>query len=166
MYPRGGGLIATEGEVADEERPGGAAGDGAAVLEHDVERDGERGVVAVHHHGRRVPDEADVDPGRVDVHRGRVVVGRDDGDGLPASVLPAERRHRHPPRRPRPRPRPRSRRRPHILRPRPAVDGRLRHVAQRPPLLPRQVPERPPHHHHHRRVRRRRAASECAVRVW
>lgn len=156
MYPRGGGLIATEGEVADEERPGGAAGDGAAVLEHDVERDGERGVVAVHHHGRRVPDEADVDPGRVDVHRGRVVVGRDDGDGLPASVLPRSvvtvtRRVAPPP------PPPRSRRRPTSCGrgpPRQPTPARGSAAA----LLPRQVPERPPHHHHHRRVRRRRAA--------
>jgi hypothetical protein len=123
-YLGGGGLVASEGEIPDEERARGAPGDGAAVVEHEVERHGERGVVAVDDHGGGVSDEADVDPGGVNVDGGGVVVGGDDGDGLPAAVLAAERGERHAARR--------------LLRARPPVDGGLRHVAQQPP---RELPE-------------------------
>jgi hypothetical protein len=123
-YLGGGGLVASEGEIPDEERARGAPGDGAAVVEHEVERHGERGVVAVDDHGGGVSDEADVDPCGVDVDGGGVVVGGDDGDGLPAAVLAAERGERHAARR--------------LLRARPPVDGGLRHVAQQPP---RELPE-------------------------
>lgn len=125
-YLGGGGLVAAEWEIPDEERARRAPGHGAAVLEHDVERDGERGVVAVDDHGGGVPDEADVDAGGVDVDRRGVVVGGDDGDGLPAAVLPTECGHRHAPRR-------RG-----LLRAWAPVDGGLRHVAQPPP--PRHLP--------------------------
>lgn len=121
IYLRGRGLVAAKGEVPDEQRPWRAPGDGAAVLEHEVERDGERGVVAVDDHGGGVPHEADVDAGGVDVDRRGVVVGGDDGDGLPAAVLPAEGGQRHAPRRR------------ELLRARAPVDGGLRHVAEQPP---------------------------------
>lgn len=100
------------------------------MVEHEIERHGERGVVAVDDHGGGVADEADVDPGGVDVDGGGVVVGGDDGDGLPAAVLAAERGHRDAARR--------------LLRARPPVDGGLRHVAEQ---APRQLPEegRPAH---------------------
>jgi hypothetical protein len=131
-YLRGRGLVAPKREVPDEQRAWCASGHGAAVLEHEVERDGERGVVAVDDHGGGVPHEADVDARGVDVDRRGVVVGGDDGDGLPAAVLPAEGGHRHAPRR-------RG-----LLRARPPIDGRFRQVAQQPP---RQLPgeEGPPH---------------------
>ena len=88
--------------------------------------------MAVDDHGGGVPHETDVDARGVDVDRRGVVVGGDDGDGLPAAVLPAEGGHRHAPRR-------RG-----LLRARPPVDGRFRQVAQQPP---RQLPdeEGPPH---------------------
>jgi hypothetical protein len=51
-----------------------------------LERNGERGVVAVNDHGGGVPDEADVDARGVDDvdRRGVVVGGDDDGDRLAA----------------------------------------------------------------------------------
>ena len=58
--------------------------------EHLLERDGERGVMAVDHHRRGVADETDVDAGGVEVHRGGVVVGGDHGDGLGGAVLLAQ----------------------------------------------------------------------------
>lgn len=148
-YLRGRGLVATEGEVADEERPRRASRHGAAVLEHDVEGDGEGGVVAVDDHGGGVADEADVDPRGVDVDGGGVVVGGHDRDGLPAAVLTAEGRHRHSP----------CRRR--LLRPRAPIDGRLRHVAQHPP---RQAPEGVPRRHLAKR-RRSSVVGWCDTRA-
>jgi hypothetical protein len=126
-YLSGRGLVGPEGEVADDERPRRAAHDGAAVLEHEVERDGEGVAVPVRDHRGGVADEDEVDPRGVHVDRGRVVVRGDHGEGLPAAVLPAERRQRHAPRR----------RRRLLLRPgraaAPVDGGRLRSVAQQPP---------------------------------
>jgi len=160
-YLRCGGLVAAEREIPDEERPWRAPGHGAAVLEHEVERDGERGVVAVDDHGGGVPDEADVDARGVDVDRGGVVVGGDDGDGLPSAVLAAEGGHRHAPRRRR------------LLRAWAPVDGGLRHVAQQPPLLrhllPREEGEGPPHRVVSLVAKRRRAVGvgeRRAFGIW
>lgn len=55
--------------------------------EHFVKGDGESGVVAVYDHSGGVADEADVDAGHVEVHRGGIIVGGDDGNGLAPSVL-------------------------------------------------------------------------------
>jgi len=84
------GLVGPERQVPDEERRLGPAGHGAAVDKHLVERDGERGVVAVDHHGGGVAYETDVDGGGVEVNGGGVIVSRDHGDGLGRSVLLAQ----------------------------------------------------------------------------
>lgn len=57
----GGQLIAAKGEVPYEEGPRGSPGDGLAVCEHVIKGDGQRGVMAVHHHAHRVADQEDVD---------------------------------------------------------------------------------------------------------
>lgn len=80
-------LVRTERQVPDEKRGLGASCDGAAMDEHFVERDGQCGVMTVNHHGGRVTDEADIDPGSVEVHCGGIVVGGDHGDGLAFLVL-------------------------------------------------------------------------------
>jgi len=83
----GTGLVASERQVPHEERSLGAARHGAAVDKHLVDRDRERGVVAVDHHGGGVAHETDVDGGGVKVDGGGVIVGGDHGDGLRRSVL-------------------------------------------------------------------------------
>lgn len=92
----GGGLVGAEGEIANEEGSGCAAGDGAAMEEHVVEGNREGGVVAVDDHSGGVADEEHVDAGRVDVGGGGVVVCGDDGDGIAAAVLLAEVGERDP----------------------------------------------------------------------
>lgn len=86
-YLRRGGLVGAERQVADEEWPGGAAGYRPAVDKHLIQGDGKSGVVAVNHHGGGVPHQADVYARCVDMDGGRVVVRRDDCNGLPPAIL-------------------------------------------------------------------------------
>mmetsp|Transcript_25052 Transcript_25052/g.63510 ORF Transcript_25052/g.63510 Transcript_25052/m.63510 type:complete len:209 (+) Transcript_25052:682-1308(+) len=80
-------LVRAKGQVAHQERAPRAPRHRPAVHQHVVERDGQRGVVAVHHHGRAIAHQQDVDARAVDVHRRRVVVRGDHGDGLLLGVL-------------------------------------------------------------------------------
>ena len=75
---------AHERHVADDVRPPHAAHDRAAVVDHLVERDGERRVVALDDHAERIADEQHVGAGFVEEPRERGVVGGEHGDLLAA----------------------------------------------------------------------------------
>ena len=80
-------LIREERHVGHDERARGAPHDGARVMEHVVERHGERVLVAEHDHAHRVADQ-DARPRRlVQQARHRRVVGGQHGDLLAARLL-------------------------------------------------------------------------------
>src|SRR5262249_6196357 len=68
-------VVGPVGHVRDEECMLDAATHGFGVVQHLVDGDRERVLVAKHGHGKRVADQDDVDAGRVDDAGGRVVVG-------------------------------------------------------------------------------------------
>ena len=80
------GVIGAEGHVGDDEGVLGAAADGAGVVDHFVEGDGERVVVAEDDHAEGVADEEDVNAGLVGEARGRVVVGGEADDFLRCGI--------------------------------------------------------------------------------
>ena len=88
-------LVAHERQIADEVRPTEAARDGAAVVGHLVERDGDRGRETLDDHPERVADEDHVDPGLVDEAGHGEVVGGDHRDLLAAQLACAQIRDRH-----------------------------------------------------------------------
>ena len=59
-----------------------AAGDGAGVVEHLVESDGQGVLVAEDDHAERVADEDHVDAGLVEQARGGIVIRGERRDGL------------------------------------------------------------------------------------
>ena len=71
---------AGERHVDDHERVLDGAADHFGVVDHFVERDGQRAVVPLHDHRHAVADENAFDAGRVDQPGHRVVVGRDHRD--------------------------------------------------------------------------------------
>ena len=88
-----GGVIAAEGHVGDEKGAGETAADGAGVMEHLVDGDGEGVGVAEDGHGEGVADEDEVDAGGVEQARGGVVVGGERGDGGAGEFALAEGGH-------------------------------------------------------------------------
>jgi hypothetical protein len=81
-----GGVVGAVGHVGDEEGAAEAAGDGAGVVEHLVEGDGEGVFVAEDDHAERVADQDHVDAGLVDQARGGIVVCGERGDGMAGQV--------------------------------------------------------------------------------
>ena len=77
-------LIGHERHVGHDERARGAAGHRARVVQHVVERDRQRVLVAEHDHAHRVADEQHVDAGAVEKPRHRGVVGGEHGNLLAA----------------------------------------------------------------------------------
>ena len=71
-----------EGHVRDEEGATGSAADGANVMQHFVERDGKRVVIAEDDHAERVADEKNVYAGFVEKTRGGIVVRSEAGDSM------------------------------------------------------------------------------------
>ena len=80
------GVIGAEGHVGDDEGVVGAAADGAGVVDHFVERDGESVVVAENDHAERVANEEDIDAGLIGKARSRVVVGGETDDFLRCGI--------------------------------------------------------------------------------
>ena len=72
-----------ERHVDDHQRVLDRAADHFGVVDHLVERDGQRAVVALDDHRHAVADENALDAGRIDQPRERVVVGRDHRDLTP-----------------------------------------------------------------------------------
>ena len=80
------GGVGAKGHVGDEQGGGGAARDGAAVMEHFIEGETGGGGVAEADLGEGVADEGDVDGvGRAGAGGGEVV-GGEDGDGRPGGT--------------------------------------------------------------------------------
>ena len=71
---------AAVGHVGDEQRVARAAANRAHVMQHFVERDRQRAVVAEHGHADRIAHENDVHAGFIEQARGRIVVCREAGD--------------------------------------------------------------------------------------
>ncbi len=82
-------VIAAEGHVGDEQGAADGAADGAGVVEHLVDGDGEGVFVAEDDHGERVADQDQVDAGFVGEAGGGVVVGGEGGDGLALRFISA-----------------------------------------------------------------------------
>ena len=59
-------------------------------MQHLVDGDRERVLVAEHGHGQRIADQGNIDAGLVDQARGRVVVGGEAGDGFVVKLLFAD----------------------------------------------------------------------------
>ena len=89
-----GGLVRrlkrSERHVGDDERPSGAARDGASQHEHFVHGDRQRRVVPEHGHGGGIADERDVDAGGVGEPGARRVIHRHHRDSLAAALHRAE----------------------------------------------------------------------------
>ena len=86
-------LIGHEGHVGHHERALSAAGHGARVVQHVVERHRQRVLVAEHHHAHRVAHEQHVDAGAVEKPRHRRVVGGEHGNLLAAAFPLAQVGH-------------------------------------------------------------------------
>ena len=71
---------ARERHVDDHERVLDGAADHFGVVDHFVERHGQRAVVSLHDHRHAVADQNAFDAGGIDEPRERVVVGRDHRD--------------------------------------------------------------------------------------
>src|SRR5579872_3908221 len=71
-----------ERHVRDDECATGSAANGANVMQHFVERDGKRVVIAEDDHAERIADEKNVDAGFVKKTRGGIVVRSEAGDSL------------------------------------------------------------------------------------
>ena len=108
MASFGVGLIRPVRHVGDEQRVFHAAAHRPHVVQHLVDRDRERVLIAKHGHGQRVADQSNVDAGLVDQARGGVVVGGQAGNGFVvklsfrggsssdlAAGKPADRRETH-----------------------------------------------------------------------
>lgn len=75
------GCVGAKGHVGDEQRGGGAARDGTAVMEHFIEGEPGCGGVAEADLGEGIADKGDVDGvGRASTGGGEIV-GCEDGDG-------------------------------------------------------------------------------------
>ena len=72
--------IGQERHVRDDQRPLGAAADGARMVDHHVERDGKGVVVAEHNHAERIADQNHIDAGAIQQARHREIVRGPDGD--------------------------------------------------------------------------------------
>ena len=83
-------LVRQERHVGHDERTRGAARDGPAVMEHVVERHGERVLVTEHDHADRIADEQRVNAPLVEQTRHRRVVSGQHGDLLAARLLVLE----------------------------------------------------------------------------
>ena len=77
-------LVGAEGEVDDDQRAADGLDDRLAVVDHLIERDGQRGDVARHDVRGRVADQDNVHTGAVNDLRHRVIVSREHGDLLAA----------------------------------------------------------------------------------
>jgi hypothetical protein len=86
-------LIREERHVGDDERPLGAACHGARVVDHRVERDGQRGLMPKNDRCERIADEDDVDAGAIEQAGHRRVVRRQHGDLLARLFLLTEFRN-------------------------------------------------------------------------
>ena len=86
-------VIAAEGHVGDEQGAADGAADGAGVMEHLVDGDGEGVFKAHHHHGQRIAHQHHVDARLVDKARGCIVIGGERGDGLALALHLGQRGH-------------------------------------------------------------------------
>ena len=74
-------LVGAEGHIGDHHRVLDRAAYGAGVKQHLVHGDGEGVFIAHDHHGKRIPNQDEVDPGFVHQPRSGVVVGSQGHDG-------------------------------------------------------------------------------------
>jgi len=83
-------VIRTVGHVGDQQRVFYSTPDSADVMEHFVDRDRKRVLVAEHGHGQGIADEGDIDSGFIDQARGGVVVSGQASDGFVKDLFFAE----------------------------------------------------------------------------
>ena len=91
------GMVAHEGQVADDVGLLGAPHDGLDMVEHVIHSHRNRGVISQHHHSQAVSDQHQGDSGLLQQLGRRVIVGRHHGDFLAPNlhVLEVSNGHTH-----------------------------------------------------------------------